>query len=164
VAIVLLGSVAIVAYLDATNVFHAAADEAITRAAREDRLSSSAVNYAELLTGAELGHHDEQVVRGFFSELVSEVAPVGLDVAERAAELRGAKKSPRLPDALVLATADLHADVLLGVEDQRAKIRGFACELRLLRPPAGLHERRCKEPATGSARSRIPSGSATQLK
>jgi predicted nucleic acid-binding protein len=134
VAVVLLDSVAIVAYLDATNVFHAAADGAITRSAREDRLSSSAINYAELLTGAKLGHHDEQVVRGFFSELLSEVFPVGRDIAERAAELRGAKKSLRLPDALVLATADLHADVLIGAEDQWAKVRGLACELTLLRP------------------------------
>jgi predicted nucleic acid-binding protein len=134
VAVVLLDSVAIVAYLDATNVFHAAADEAITRAASEGTLSSSAVNYAELLTGVKLGHHDERVVRGFFSELLSEIIPVGMDVAERAAELRGAKKSLLLPDALVLATADLHADVLIGAENQWAKIRGLACELRLLRP------------------------------
>ena len=82
-AVVLLDSSAIVAYLDATNVFHAGADAAITRAAKEDRLSSSAINYAELLTGAKLGHHDEQIVWGFFSEVVSEVFPVGLDIAGR---------------------------------------------------------------------------------
>jgi len=44
VAVVLIDSVAIVAYLDATNVFHAAADEAITTAAADDRLITSAVN------------------------------------------------------------------------------------------------------------------------
>jgi predicted nucleic acid-binding protein len=133
VAVVLLDSVAVVAYLDATNVFHAAADEAVTTAAGQDRLIASAINYAELLTGAKLGHHDEQVVRGFFSELVSEVVPVGREVAERAAELRGAMKSLRLPDALVIATADLHADVLIGAEDQWVKRRRLSCELRLLR-------------------------------
>jgi hypothetical protein len=64
VAVVLLDSVAVVAFLDATNVLHPAADEAVTAAAREDRLIVSAVNYAELLSGAKLGHHDEEVVRG----------------------------------------------------------------------------------------------------
>jgi len=132
VAVVLIDSVAIVAYLDATNVFHAAADEAITTAAADDRLITSAVNYAELLTGAKLGHHDEKIVRGFFSELVSEIAPVGPEVAERAAELRGAMKGLRLPDALVVATADLWADVLIGADDRWAKLKGLSCELRLL--------------------------------
>ena len=70
-AVVLLDSVAIVGYLDATNVFHAAADETLTVAAAEHRLIASAVNYAELLTGAKLGHRDEQIVRGFFIELVA---------------------------------------------------------------------------------------------
>lgn len=131
-AVVLLDSVTVVAYLDATNVFHAAADEAITAAASEHRLIASAVNYAELLTGAKLGHHEEQIVRGFFAELTSEVVPVGREVAERAAELR-AMRSLRLPDALVVATADLYADVLIGADDQWGKIKGISCELRLLR-------------------------------
>ncbi len=131
-AVVLLDSVTIVAYLDATNVFHAAADQAVAAAAAEHQLIASAINYAELLTGAKLGHHDEQIVRGFFSELVSEVVPVGLEVAERASELRGAMRSLRLPDALVIATADLHADLLVGADDQWAKIKGLSCELSLL--------------------------------
>ena len=132
-AVVLLDSVTVVAYLDATNVFHAAADDAVSTTAAEHRLIASAVNYAELLTGAKLGHHDEQIVRGFFSELISEVVPVGVDVAERAAELRGATRSLRLPDALVIATADLHADILIGADEQWAKLKGLSCELQLLR-------------------------------
>ncbi|MDE3069285.1 MAG: PIN domain-containing protein [Acidobacteriota bacterium] len=131
-AVVLLDSVAIVAYLDAANVFHRAADAAIGAAAREDRLVSSAVNYAEVLTGARLGHRDEEVVRGFFSELVAEVVPVDREVAERAAELRGSRMALRLPDALIMATADLHADVLIGADAQWAKVKGLGCELRLM--------------------------------
>lgn len=131
-AVVLLDSVTVVAYLDGTNVFHAAADEALTAAAAEHRLIASAINYAELLTGAKRGHHDERIVRGFFSELVSEVVPVGREIAERAAELRGAMRSLRLPDALVVSTADLHADLLVGADEQWAKIKGLSCELSLL--------------------------------
>ena len=131
-AVVLVDSVAVVAYLDAANVFHAAADEAVSDAVREHRLIASAINYAELLTGARLGRHDERVVRGFFAELVSDVVPVGREVAERAAELRAATRSLRLPDALVIATADLHADVLIGADRRWAKVEGLDCELRLL--------------------------------
>lgn len=131
-AVVLLDSVTVVAYLDTTNLFHAAADGAVTEAATEHRLIASAVNYAELLTGAKLGHHNEQIVRGFFAELISEVVPAGRDVAERAAELRATMRSLRLPDALVVATADLHADILIGADNQWAKIKGISCELQLL--------------------------------
>lgn len=133
-AVVLLDSVAVVAYLDSSNVFHEAADQLITASAREHRLISSAVNYAEVLMGARLGHRDEEVVRGFFAELVAEVVPVGREVAERAAELRGAQRSLRLPDALIIATADLYADVLIGAEEAWAKVKGLECELRLISP------------------------------
>ncbi|MHB8492529.1 MAG: PIN domain-containing protein [Solirubrobacteraceae bacterium] len=131
-AVVLLDSVAVVAYLDATNAFHRAADEAISAAAGEHRLIASAINYAEVLTGAKLGHRDEEIVRGFFADLVAEIVPVDREVAERAAELRGARRSVRLPDALVLATADLYADVLIGADAQWAKVKGLSCELHTL--------------------------------
>jgi hypothetical protein len=53
-------------------------------------------------------------VRGFFSDLIDAVLPVDREVAERAATLRGAKRSLRLPGALILATADLQqADVAI---------------------------------------------------
>ena len=96
--------------MTASNKFHGAADEAITEAAHAGSLVASVVSFAELLTGVELGHHDEAVVRGFFEAVITAVLPVDVAVAERASQLRGAKKALKMPDALILATADLHAD------------------------------------------------------
>jgi predicted nucleic acid-binding protein len=118
VAVVLLDSVSIVAFLDGSNVFHTVADNAVSHAARSGRLLASVVSFAELLTGVELGHHDEGVVRGFFAQLIDEVLPVDTDVAERAAALRGQRKSLRMPDALILATADLHAQRVITADHQ----------------------------------------------
>jgi hypothetical protein len=42
--------------------------------------------------------------------------------------------SLRLPDALVVATADLHSERLVGADEQWAKIKGLSCELELLKP------------------------------
>ncbi len=131
-AVVLLDSAAVVAFLDSANVFHRAADRAISDGARDDRLISSAINYAEVLRSAGLGHHAQEVVRGFFSELVAEIVPADREVAERAAQLRATKPSLRLPDALVLASADLHADAVLGADRQWLQVTGLRCELRLL--------------------------------
>jgi len=109
--------VAIVAFLDSRNVFHESSSETVGTAAAEQRLIASVVTYAELLTGAMLGHH-EAVVRGFFAELISEVVPVDLVVADRAASLRSEARALRLPDALILATADLRADTIIGADDR----------------------------------------------
>jgi hypothetical protein len=43
-------------------------------------------------------------------------------------------RSLRLPDALIVATADLHADTLIGADEQWVKIKGLSCALRLLSP------------------------------
>ncbi len=95
----------------------------------------SVVTYAEVLTGAKLGHHDERLVRGFFSDLISEVLPVDVDVADMAADLRSRRKSLRVPDAMILATAEIRPEVSLVLTGDReaAKVRGLACEVQLLR-------------------------------
>ena len=81
---VVLDSDAVVAFLDRDDALHAPADAAIRDLAREQRLLVSVVTYAEVLTGARLGHHDEGQVRGFFSRLISEVLPVETLVADKA--------------------------------------------------------------------------------
>lgn len=124
---VVLDSDAVVAFLDRTDALHDAADEAIRDLIGKDRLLVSAVTYAEVLTGARLGRHDEERVRGFFNDLVSEILPVDADVADKAADLRSRRKSLRMPDALILATADLNPEADLVVTGDRAatKITGL---------------------------------------
>jgi predicted nucleic acid-binding protein len=132
---VVLDSDAVVGFLDRGDALHAAADKAIRGLVREQRLLVSVVTYAEVLTGARIGHHDEDQVRGFFAGLVSEVLPIDVAVADKAAELRSRLKSLRMPDALILATAEISPDVdLIVTGDERAsRVPGLACEVRLLR-------------------------------
>ena len=131
---VVLDSDAVVAFLDRADALHDAADEAIRDLLGKDRLFASAVTYAEVLTGARLGRHDEKRVRGFFTDLVSEILPVDAEVADKAASLRSKRKSLRMPDALILATAELHPEVDLVVTgDQRAaKAAGSHVKVKVL--------------------------------
>lgn len=133
--VVLLDSVVIVAFLDRSDAFHNAADRRLRALANQERLIVSAVSYAELLTGVTLGHHDEQVARGFFDELIDSIVPVDKEVAERAAELRGMKKSLKMPDALTLATADCYpADLVLSGDAGWARVPGCRCQIEVIEP------------------------------
>jgi predicted nucleic acid-binding protein len=131
---VVLDSDAVVAFLDRGDAHHAAADEAIRGLLGKDRLFASAVTYAEVLTGARLGRHDEERVRGFFTDLISEILPVDAEVADKAADLRSRRKSLRMPDALILATAELQPEVDLVVtgDRQAAKAAGSNYKVKTL--------------------------------
>lgn len=130
--VALLDSSVVAAFLHADDALHAAADPALRTAAREHALAVSAVTRAEVLTGAKLGHHDETIVRGFLAEAVTTSFPVDDSVADRAAELRAAVRALRMPDALILATADLHADVVLTGDGRWATVPGLGCAVRVL--------------------------------
>ena len=132
---VVLDSDAVIGFLDRDDALHDAADAAIRDLVREQRLLVSVVTYAEVLTGACLGHHDEGQVRGFFAQLISEVLPVDMTVADKAAEFRSRVKALRMPDALILGTAETDPDVDLIVtgDAQAPKIPGLDCAVRLLR-------------------------------
>lgn len=132
---VVLDSTAVVAFLDQDDALHTAADTAIRKLIAEHRFFSSAVTFAEVMTGAYLQHHDEELVRGFFDDLVAEVLPVETATAERAARLRADHKALRMPDALILATADGHpeVDVVLTGDTGFRAVRGLSCRVRLLR-------------------------------
>ncbi len=131
---VVLDSDAVVGFLDRDDALHAAADAAIRDLVREQRLLVSVITYAEVLTGAKLGHHDEEHVRGFFSQLISAVLPVDKAVADLAAGLRSRSKSLRMPDALIVATAETDPDTRLVVTGDRqiGRLSGLRCEVRLL--------------------------------
>lgn len=96
---------------------------------------ASVVTYAEVLTGARLGHHNVDDVAGFFAGLLSAVLPVDVAVAEKAAELRSRFKSLRMPDALILATAetDPEVDLIVTGDRQLTKVSGLQVRVRLLR-------------------------------
>ena len=132
---VVLDSDAVVGFLDRKDALHDAADTAIRDLVREQRLLVSVVTYAEVLTGAWLGHHDEDQVRGFFAQLISEVLSVDMTIADKAAEFRSRFKPLRMPDALILATAETNSDVDLFVtgDAQAPKVPGLDCAIRLLR-------------------------------
>lgn len=131
---VVLDSGAVVGFLDRDDALHDSADAAIRDVVGEHRILVSAVTYAEVLTGTRLGHHDEVAVGGFFAELISAIVPVDVAVADRAADLRSRFRSLRMPDALILATADTEASVesILTGDQQMAKVSGLSCAVRLL--------------------------------
>jgi predicted nucleic acid-binding protein len=132
---VVLDSGVVVGFLDRQDALHDAADRVVRELVREQRLLASVVTYAEVLTGARMGHHDEDDVVGFFASLLSGVLPVDVDVANKAADLRSRSRSLRMPDALILAAAETDPDVALIVTGDRqlARVSGLRCKVRLLR-------------------------------
>lgn len=131
---VVLDSGVVVGFLDRQDALHGAADAAVRELIRGQRLLVSVVTYAEVLTGARLGHHNEEDVRGFFAGLLSAVLPVDVAVADKAADLRSRFKSLRMPDALILATAETDPDIDLIVtgDQQLVKVSGLSVQVRLL--------------------------------
>jgi predicted nucleic acid-binding protein len=106
VAIVVLDASVVIALLDSSDAHHAAAGAAVERARREI-LVLPASAYAEILVDPwRTGLDAVAVVKGFVKDLGIRIEPLTADVAERAARLRAHHRSLRLPDALVLATAD----------------------------------------------------------
>jgi predicted nucleic acid-binding protein len=132
---VVLDSDAVIGFLDRNDALHVAADKAIRDLVGKERLLVSVVTYAEVLTGARLGHHNERQVKGFFRDLISDVLPVDMAVADMAAELRSRRKSLRMPDAMILAVSELQPEVGLVVtgDQQVARVKGLKCKIQLLR-------------------------------
>jgi predicted nucleic acid-binding protein len=132
---VVLDSDAVVGFLDRDDALHPSADAAIRDLAPQQSLVVSAVTYAEVLTGARLGHHDEENVEGFFEQLVTAIVAVSVDIAALAADLRARAGVLRMPDALILATAEVDpdTDLLLTGDVAMSKVAGLETEVQLLR-------------------------------
>jgi len=106
VAIVVLDASVIIAFLDADDAHHTAASVAVGQAHRET-LVLPASAYAEVLIDPwRRGPDAVAVVRRFVGDLSIRLEPLTADIAERAARLRARHRALRLPDALVLATAE----------------------------------------------------------
>jgi len=134
--LILLDSPIIVGFLDADDALHEIAVSRLREIVGSHPLAASVISYAELMTGVSLGHHSHERVDRFFDALVKDLLPVDREVAARAATLRGKRISLRMPDALILATADLHEDIdtIVGADDDWPKVKGLSCKVELLKP------------------------------
>ena len=103
---ILIDSTVIVGFLDADDALHEAVRARLKRLGPTRLLAASVISYAEVLAGAALGHHDGGRVQRFFDAVIAELLPVDRAVAACAARLRGRNAALRLPDALILATAE----------------------------------------------------------
>ena len=132
-ALILLDSTVIVGFLDADDAHHEVAVARFKQSAGRHPLVASVISYAEVLTGVSLGHHSQKNVEGFFDALVADLLPVDRSVAARAATLRGERRSLSMPDALILATADLRPEIetVLCADRDWPKVKGLACKVEL---------------------------------
>jgi predicted nucleic acid-binding protein len=132
---VVLDSGVVVGFLDRQDALYDAADAAVRELIQGNRLFASVVTYAEVLTGARMGHHNEDDVAGFFAGLLSAILPVDIAVADKAADLRSRFKSLRMPDALILATAEMdpEVDLIVTGDRQLTRVSGLRVGVRLLR-------------------------------
>ena len=98
----------IIAFLDADDSHHDAATSALARALDQaDRLSIAASALAECLVGpARRSTKAVDLVRTAIGRLPATVVPLDDEIATRAAVLRARHRTLKLPDALVIATAD----------------------------------------------------------
>lgn len=148
-AVALLDSSAIVAYLVADDALHDSAAQTLeSTLSTGGALVMSVVTRNELLYGALLGHLPEIALRELARDFGIDVLPVDQRVAEQAALLqkayRGSRRGtpkPRLrtPDALILATSLVHAeiDTIVAGDAQWKKVPGRDAEIVLLAESAG---------------------------
>lgn len=131
---VILDSNVVIGFLDRGDALHDSAVAIVRRLVPHQRLFASVVTYAEVLTGAKLGHHDEEHIRGFFTDLISAVLPIDLSAGDKAAEIRARSKTLRMPDALILATAetDPEIDLVVTGDAKATKVPGLRCRVEVL--------------------------------
>jgi predicted nucleic acid-binding protein len=139
VGLTVLDAGVLIGVLDASDAHHGAARRALA-AARErgDRLVVPASAYAEILVGpAAAGPQQVQTVDEFLARLPATVEAITPDMARRAAHLRARHRRLRLPDALVIATAEaLGADVLLTTDHEwpARSALGVGCRIDKIGP------------------------------
>lgn len=144
-AVALVDSSAIVAYMIGGDSLHADAVEAIEAAlSGGSALAMSAITWSEVLHGALLGYYAEAELRELADDFGIAILPVDASVAERAAGLQAAyratsKRQPRprlrTPDALILATSLVHDDIdaIVCGDEKWTKVPGVSAGIVLLR-------------------------------
>jgi hypothetical protein len=125
VALVVLDASAVIAFLDPDDALHDAAVDALTEHQHDELLIPTSA-YAEILVAPHRrGAEAVAEVEAFLSDFSIHLEPLSPAVARAAAKLRSESRRLRLPDALVLATAEeLGAEVVLTGDDSWARISG----------------------------------------
>ncbi len=102
---VVLDADVLIAFLDASDAQHESAVGALRpRLGTGQQLLIAASVYAEILVRP-LQRGSGDAVDAFIDAISATIAPVDRAIARRAAQLRGAHRGLRLPDAISLATA-----------------------------------------------------------
>jgi predicted nucleic acid-binding protein len=98
----------VIAYADPSDSLHEAAHGAIGQAAGADELVISLITYAEILVGVfRRGGGSAEAVERFLADTGLRLQPITQAVAVLAARLRAKHAALQLPDAIILATAEL---------------------------------------------------------
>ncbi|MFZ0341959.1 MAG: PIN domain-containing protein [Gaiellaceae bacterium] len=124
-ALVVLDASVVIAFLDPDDALHDAAVAALTEHQHDELLIPTSA-YAEILVAPHRrGAEAVAEVEAFLSDLsIRREAPTPV-IARAAAKLRGESRGLRLPDALVLATAEeLGAEVVLTGDESWARVSG----------------------------------------
>jgi predicted nucleic acid-binding protein len=131
VALVVLDASVVIAFLDPDDALHDAAVEALTEHQHEELLVPTSA-YAEILVAPyRIGDEAVSEIEAFLSDFSVRLQAITAEVARAAAQLRSSWRGLRLPDALVLATADeLEADIVLTGDESWARISGRATLIR----------------------------------
>ena len=124
-ALVVLDASVVIAFLDPDDALHDAAVAAFTEH-QHDELVIPTSAFAEILVAPHRrGAEAVAEVEALLSDLSIRLEALTAPIARAAAKLRSESRSLRLPDALVLATAEeLGADVVLTGDESWARISG----------------------------------------
>jgi len=124
VALVVLDASVVIAFLDPDDALHDVAVEALTEHQHDELVIPSSV-YAEILVAPyRRGAEAVAEVEAFLADFAVRIETMTSTIARAAAKLRSESRALRLPDALVLATADeLEADRVLTGERTLRKPR-----------------------------------------
>jgi predicted nucleic acid-binding protein len=122
VALVVLDASVVIGFLNPQDTLHDACVAALSEH-QHDNLVVPASVYAEILVAPYRASADAVAkVEAFLSDFGVTVEPVTATIARAAARLRSERKSLRLPDALVLASADaIGADVVVSGDESWTK-------------------------------------------
>jgi predicted nucleic acid-binding protein len=117
-----LDASAVIALLSAADAHHERAVTEFGEASdRNDDLSMAASAYSEIMVHA-LRQHRGDLVDRLVDQLRIEVVTVDRAIARGAAELRAVHRALRLPDALVLATAQIRDARLLTFDERLTQL------------------------------------------
>lgn len=133
----LLDAGVIIGYLNSADAHHGTATEALGEAIAENQsLAMPASVLAEVLVGpSRRGMEAVEVVRTMIVTLPIAVVPLGDEIAVTAAGLRARHPSLKLPDALVIATAEEEGADKLLTTDRRwpsARRLGISTKFQIL--------------------------------